>query len=110
MYARLIQLSAKSGQSRDLSKAMQERVLPILKRQAGFVDAIALASDTERDQFVGISIWKSKEDAERYMAGQAPQILQSLKPLIQGEPTFRTFNVEASTSHNVGIARGASLP
>jgi quinol monooxygenase YgiN len=108
MYARMVQLTAKPGQVKELSKVQQERVLPILRQQAGFVDAIALISDAERDQFVGISIWKSKEDADKYVAGQVPQILQSLKSLLQNDPTVRTFNVEASTSHNIGIGRAAS--
>ena len=33
MYARMIQLTAKSGQGKDLSKVMRERALPILKQQ-----------------------------------------------------------------------------
>ena len=108
MYARMIQLTAKSGQGKDLSKVMQERALPILKQQPGFVDALALNSDTEPNQFVGISIWKSKEDADKYLGGQARQVLESIKPLLVGEPTFRTFNVEASIALSVGVGRAAS--
>lgn len=108
MYARMVQLTAKPGQITEINKVQQERVLPILRQQAGFVDAIALVSDVESNQFVGISIWKSKDEADKYVAGQAPQILQSLKPLLQGDPIVRTFNVEVSTSHNIGIGRAAS--
>jgi quinol monooxygenase YgiN len=107
MHARLIQVTTKPGQLKEFAKTMVERSLPILKQQPGFVDAFALVSDTERDQFVGISIWKSKEDAERYSNGQARQILDSVKPLLQQEPTIRTFNLEASTVHNIGLARVA---
>jgi quinol monooxygenase YgiN len=108
MYARMVQQTAKPGQVRELNRVQQERVLPILRQQAGFVDAIALVSDAEKDQFVGISIWKSKEDADKFAAGQAPQILQLLKPLLQSDPIVRSFNVEGSTSHNIGIGRAAS--
>jgi quinol monooxygenase YgiN len=108
MYARMIQLTAKSGQAKDLSKVMQERALPILKQQPGFVDALALNSDTEPNQFVGITIWNSKEDADKYLGGQARQILESIKPLLDGEPTFRTFNVEASVTLSVGVGRAAT--
>ena len=95
MYARMVQLTVKSGQGKDLTRAMQERTLPILKQQPGFVDALALNSDTEAKQFVAITIWKSKEDADNYVSGAAQQILEAIKPLLEGEPTFRTFNVEA---------------
>jgi quinol monooxygenase YgiN len=105
----MIQLTAKAGQNKDLVRAMVERSLPIIRQQPGFVDALGLNSDTEPNQLVGITIWKTKEDAEKYMnSAQAQQILGSLKPLLQGEPTFRTFNVEAAASLNVGIGRAAS--
>jgi heme-degrading monooxygenase HmoA len=69
MYARMIQLTAKSGQGKELTKVMKERTLPILKQQPGFIDALALNSDTEPNQFVGITVWKSKEDADKYLGG-----------------------------------------
>ena len=108
MYARMIQLTAKSGQGKDLTKMMKERTLPILRQQAGFVDALALNSDTEPNQFVGITIWNSKEDADKYLSGQARQVLESIKPLLEGEPTFRTFNVEASATLGGGVGLAAS--
>lgn len=108
MHARMIQITTKPGQLKEFIKTMTERGLPVLKQQPGFVDALALTSDTERDQFVGVSIWKSKEDAEKYVNGQGRQIMDSFKPLLQQEPTFRTFNLEVSTAHNIGIGRAAS--
>jgi quinol monooxygenase YgiN len=103
----MIQATTKPGQLKELVKTMVDRSLPTLKQQPGFVDSVALTSDTDRDLFVGITIWKNKEDAERYANGQARQILDSIKPLLQHEPTFQTFNLEASTIHNVGIGRAA---
>jgi|HubBroStandDraft_4_1064222.scaffolds.fasta_scaffold1384894_2 quinol monooxygenase YgiN len=108
MHARLIQVTTKPGHLKDCIKSLVEQGIPILKQQPGFVDAVALTSDTERDQFVGLTIWKSKEDAEKYVNGQARQVLESIKPFLQQEPAFRTFNLEASTVHNVGIARAAT--
>ncbi len=107
MHARMIQATTKPGQLKEVVKTMVDRNLSILKQQPGFVDSLALTSETDRDLFVGISIWKSKEDAERYTNGQARQILDSIKPLLQHEPTFHTLNVEASTIHNIGVGRAA---
>jgi hypothetical protein len=108
MYARIVELTAKPGEATELSRFQQERLLPILRQQAGFVDAIGLVSDAERDRVVGIVLWKSKEDHDKYVAGQLPQILQLIRPLLQNDPIVRTFNVEASTSHNIGIGLAAS--
>jgi quinol monooxygenase YgiN len=109
MFARMIQLTAKAGQANDLNKIMQERAVSLLRQQAGFVDVLGLRSDTDPNQFVGITVWKSKADAENYVqSSQAQQLLQSMKPLLQGEPIFRTFDLVASASLQAGIGRGAS--
>lgn len=108
MYARITQFNAKPGEGANLSQAMRERGLPMLKQQPGLIDTLALSSDTDPNQFVGVTIWKSKEDAERFLAGAAQQMLQSVRPLLQSEPNIRGFDVQASTMHDVGMGRAAS--
>jgi Antibiotic biosynthesis monooxygenase len=108
MHARMILVTTKPGQVKDCVKTMVERELPLLKLQPGFVDAVALTSDTERDRFVGVTIWRSKEDAEKYANGQGRLVLGSIENLVQDEPIVHTFNLEASTIHNIGLARAAS--
>ena len=80
MYARMIQATTKQGRLKEFVSTMTERALSLLKQQPGFVDAIALSSDTDRDQFVGVSLWKSKVDAEKHMNGQGKQMLESSSP------------------------------
>jgi heme-degrading monooxygenase HmoA len=107
MFANMIQLAAKQGRGKELTKLMTDRSLNVLKQQSGFVEAIALTPETDQDQVVGISIWNSKADADRFTQGQSQQLLESYRPLLQAEPTFRSFNVEGSTTE-VASARAAS--
>jgi len=107
MFANMIQLAAKQGRGKELTKLMTDRSLNVLKQQAGFVEAIALTPETDQDQVVGISIWNSKADAERFTQGQSQQLLESYKHLLQTEPTFRSFNVEGSRPE-IASARAAS--
>ena len=107
MFARMTQVTAKSSQSPEF-RSMLERALSMLKQQPGCIDVVALNSEDQPSEFVGISFWKSKEDAERYMAGSAQQILQTIKTVTQGEPIIRSFNVEVSTAHGLGIGRAVS--
>jgi heme-degrading monooxygenase HmoA len=109
MFARLTQFTAKPGQASNVKQAARDSLIPMLKQQPGFIDTLGLNSDTDPNQFVRITLWKSKEDAEKALASQQEQQnLQSLKPLLQGEPVFRTFDVETSTMHNIGITRAAT--
>ena len=109
MYARMIQLTAKPGRGKELVDTMVQRPLSVLEQQPGFVEGIALIPETEPDQFIGLSIWKSKADADRFAEGPGQQQLESYKPLLQGEPTFRSFQLAASTVLNTR-ARGAAAP
>ena len=108
MYARMIQLIAKPGKGKELLDTMVDRPLSVLKQQPGFVEGIALIPETESDQFIGLSIWKSKADADRFAQGPGQQQLETYKPLLQGEPAFRSFQLAASTLQSTGASRAAS--
>jgi quinol monooxygenase YgiN len=107
MFARIAQVTAKPGQASNISQAARERLVPMLKQQAGFVDVVILNSESDPNEFVTITLYKSKEDAEKALQ-QGQQLRESLLPLLQGEPVFRTFNVETSTVHNLGITKAAT--
>jgi len=47
MFTRIVELTSKSGKAKELSKTITEKVVPILKKQTGFVDETVLVSDTE---------------------------------------------------------------
>jgi quinol monooxygenase YgiN len=107
MFTRIVELNSKSGKAKELSNIINEKVLPILKKQTGFVDETVLVSDTESTRILGLSFWNSKEDAERYHREQFPKIQEILKPLLETEPVIRTFDVHTSTTHRIASGKAA---
>jgi heme-degrading monooxygenase HmoA len=107
MYTRVVELTSKSGKARELANTINEKVLPILKKQAGFVDEAVLASDTEATRVLALSFWNSKEDAERYHREQYPKISEMLSGLLDAPPAIRTFNVDSSTTHRITAGKAA---
>ena len=107
MYTRVVELTSKSGKAKELSNTINEKVVPILKKQTGFVDETVLVSDTESTRILGLSFWNSKEDAERYHREQYPKIQEMLKPLIEGELVIRTFDVHTSTTRRIVAGKAA---
>jgi len=107
MYTRVVEITSKSGKARELCNFIEEKVVPILRKQTGFVDETVLVSDTETNQVIGLSVWNSKEDAERYHREQYPQINESLKHLLEAEPVIRTFDVQSSTTHRITARKAA---
>jgi quinol monooxygenase YgiN len=107
MYTRVVELTTKPGKARELSEAINDKVLPILKKQAGFVDETVLVSDTDSHRVLALSFWNHQEDAERYHREQYPIISDMLKNLIEAEPVIRTYDVHTSTPHRITAGKAA---
>ena len=43
MFTRTVEVTTQSGKAKELSNTLNDKVLPILKKQAGFVDETVLA-------------------------------------------------------------------
>ena len=107
MYTRIVEITSKSGKARELCNTIEEKIVPILKKQTGFVDEMVLVSDSEPNRVLGLSFWESKEDAERYHREQYPQVHDTLKHLLEGEPVIRRFDVQSSTTHKITARKAA---
>ena len=66
MFTRVVEVTTKPGKSHEVANAINEKILPFLRQQPGFLDEMVLTSDMESNRALGISFWKTKEDAERY--------------------------------------------
>ncbi len=104
MFTRLVDVRTKSGKARDFSTTLNDKVLPLLKKQTGFLDEITLVSRADPDRILALSFWDTEEHAERYNREQYPTVRDMLLSALEEEPTVETFDVDTSTSHR--IARG----
>ena len=86
MFTRVVELVSKQGKARELSSTINDKIVPILKKQPGFVDEILLVSDADSNRVLALSFWKSREDAERYQREQYNSVRETLQPLLQADP------------------------
>jgi heme-degrading monooxygenase HmoA len=107
MFTRAVELTSKSGKSTELSNTINEKVVPILKKQQGFMDEIVLVSDVEPSRVMALSFWKTREDAERYQREQFKNVHETVRHLLEVEPNVRTFEVYTSTGHKIAAGRAA---
>jgi len=107
MFTRTVEVTSKSGKARELANIINDKALPILKKQKGFVDETVLVSDKEDNRVLSLSFWNSKEDAERYQREQYPAIHEMVRHLLEAEPVIRTFNVDSSTTHRIAAGKAA---
>jgi heme-degrading monooxygenase HmoA len=107
MYTRIVEITTKPGKNREVSETINDKVLPILKKQKGFVDETVLISDKDDNRVLGLSFWNSKEDAEQYHRAEYPKVRETLQHLLDAEPVIRTFEVHTSTTHRIAAGKAA---
>ena len=107
MFTRIVELITKPGKNKQLSDTINDKVLPILKKQKGFVDETVLVSDKEDNRVLSLSFWKNKEDAEEYQRAEYQKIKEMVQHLLEAEPMIRTFDVHSSTTHRIAAGKAA---
>ena len=107
MFTRVVELTTKPGKNKQLSDTINDKVLPILKKQKGFVDETVLVSDKEDNRVLSLSFWNSREDAEEYHRAGYQKVYDLVRYLLEAEPMIRTFDVHTSTTHRIAAGKAA---
>ena len=106
MFARNVSVRLKANSMTQFTETFDKDVLPILRKQAGFRDEIALASE-DGMHVTAISIWETKEQAEAYNTGAYPDVVKSLEKVLDGAPKVRMTKVANSTLHKPAAVAAA---
>jgi heme-degrading monooxygenase HmoA len=107
MFTRVVELTTKPGKNKQLSDTINDKVLPILKKQKGFVDETVLVSDKEDNRVLSLSFWNTRENAEEYHRAQYEKVHEMVRNLLDAEPVIRTFDVHTSTTHRIAAGKAA---
>jgi heme-degrading monooxygenase HmoA len=106
MHTLRIDATLKPGKKDEFIQAWHSQVLPVLKKQTGFVDEIILYDEATHSG-TGISLWKSRKDAEHYQNNVFNQAKSPVEHLLVGPPTVRSYEVLASETFHVSSAKAA---
>lgn len=100
MYAREVSLQLKANTGSEFTRAIEEDILPLLRKQPGFADELTfLAPGGTRA--LAISFWDGKESADNYAHNTYPQVLKGLAAVVEGTPVVQTYEVSNSTFHKI---------
>jgi hypothetical protein len=102
MFARTVSIHLKPNTLNDFTQTLEKDVVPMLRKQAGFRDEIALAADGGTD-VTAISLWETKEQAETYATTTYPAVLKAFDKFLDGQPKVHVSRVINSTSHKLGV-------
>jgi quinol monooxygenase YgiN len=102
MFSRILTMHPKPNSITHLTKALEEQVVPQLRKQEGFMDEICFVSPDAKDAFV-ITFWDRKEHAEAYGRTAFPQVLQVVKNFLEESPQTKAYDVVSSTFLNTVV-------
>jgi quinol monooxygenase YgiN len=107
MFTRVVECTVKPGKTQEFTTTIREQIIPILRKQTGFVDETLLVSPNNPEETVSISFWRSQEDAERYHRENYSRVLNIVRPLLSEDPQVRPFNVQHSETHKIAAGKAA---
>jgi heme-degrading monooxygenase HmoA len=102
MYSRIVSLTLKPNAGPEFTRMLERTVLPVLRAQPGFRDELLLVVPGG-PEVLAISIWDSKEDAERYSRSAFPDVLTAVGQFIEGAPRVGSYLLTFSTAHRVEL-------
>ena len=94
MFGRHITMQIKKTWISEIPQVFEKDVLPLLRRQKGFLDEVVLIDKTE---VVAVSLWENKEFAEIYNREFYPEVVKILNKYIEGSPVMKTYEVKYAT-------------
>ncbi len=96
MFARIVEFIPKQEKKEEVVNLVRNEVLPILKKQPGFLEILPFVPETKTEKMITITLWAEKRDAERYEREVYPKVEGILKPYLTTPVTFKHYNVETS--------------
>ncbi len=96
MFARIVEFIPKPDKKEEIVHVVRKDVLPILKKQPGFLEFLPFAPENKADHVIAITLWAEKHEADRYEREVYPKVEAILKPYLTTPVTFKHYNVETS--------------
>jgi heme-degrading monooxygenase HmoA len=103
MFARIVMMPLKPGSTSEFAKAIEKGAIPLLRRNKGFLEEIALVTDDGKIG-LGISFWDTKESAEAYSRSGFSDVMMALDKVVGGPTEVKNCEVTNSTTHKIARA------
>lgn len=109
MFARVVETTVKTERKQEVHNLVQNELLPLIKRQPGFVDALAITHENNPQEMLAVTLWKTPEEADKFHRNNRDyqQIMERLRPMLNAEPRIRTGTVEFSSTHHIASGKAA---
>jgi hypothetical protein len=96
MFARIFEFTPRIELKDELVKKVRNEILPILKKQNGFLEILPLFPESKVEKVVAITLWTEKVHAEHYEHEVYPKVEAILKPYLLAPASVKPYTVETT--------------
>ena len=100
MYVRLTYFGFKPEKIQELKKFYNEVAIPTVRKQKGNIDCRLLEPTDKNEEYVSMTTWERKEDADAYQStGVYKGLVDQVRPFFSKEPTLKVYQSEDVMEH-----------
>ena len=97
MFARILEIVPKMEKKEELIQFAKKEILPILRKQYGFLEILPFVPEVKNEKYVTITLWNGKKDFERYEREWFPKVEEMVKPYLNAPIVVRNhYTVETT--------------
>jgi hypothetical protein len=82
MFTSVVECILKPHEKDHFDELLRGRILRHLRKDSGFVDLLAIASDSRGERMLAVTVWRTRADADRYEIAHLAELVTILKPLV----------------------------
>ncbi len=97
MFARVLDFELKLEKKDEFVKVLKNEVLPILKKQTGFLEILPLFPEKMKaEKTCIISLWNTRSDADRYDREAYSRVYDIVKPFLVTPVNINFYHLETT--------------
>lgn len=95
MLVRLTFVNFLIGRLEEAKKIYHDEIVPLVKQQKGNLDCRLLEPVDSSDDYISMTVWESKEDADAYhSSGIYREMVDMIQPLYSKNPELKVYSTE----------------
>ena len=100
MIIRLTYFNFSPGKIEELKKFYNEVAIPTVRKQKGNLDCRMLEPVDKGDDYISMTVWDNKEDADAYhSSGVYKQLVDRVRSSFSKEPVLKVYSSQGIMEH-----------
>ena len=96
MYVRLTYLGFLPGKADEAKRIYNNEIVSVVKKQKGNLDCRLLEPVVKADDYISMTVWESKEDADVYQSsGVYRQLVDRVREFYAKDPVLKVYSAES---------------